>query len=131
MLASLSLRCGGYAAGLLRLFAPPFLPALPCWAAGSVIHAVHTTLLSEMGWLRPTHLFASWVHFGSAIREPPDYGFAAISLVGAVAGIAVGYRLYSRWRERDPLTRLGPAYAFIQHKYYLDDIYMGGLVRPI
>ena len=83
------------------------------------------------GFLGPTHLFADWVHFGTTIREPVDYGFAAISLVGAAAGILVGLRLYARWRERDPLTALGPVYTFIQRKYYLDDIYNGGVVRPI
>jgi NADH-quinone oxidoreductase subunit L len=83
------------------------------------------------GFLGPTHLFADWVHFGTAIREPVDYGFAAISLAGAAAGVVVGLRLYARWRERDPLTSLGPAYTFIQRKYFLDDIYSGGVVRPI
>src|SRR5207247_6963832 len=76
-------------------------------------------------------LFADWVHFGTVIREPVDYGFAAVSLLGAAAGVLVGLRLYARWRERDPLVRLGPAYTFIQHKYYLDDIYLQGVVRPI
>jgi NADH-quinone oxidoreductase subunit L len=84
-----------------------------------------------VGFLGPTHLFADWVHFGAVIREPVDYGFAAVSLLGAAAGIAVGYRLYSRWRDRDPLTRLGPVYTFIERKYYLDDLYLRGVVRPI
>jgi NADH-quinone oxidoreductase subunit L len=84
-----------------------------------------------VGFLGPTHLFADWVHFGEVIREPVDYGFAAVSLLGAAAGIAVGYRLYSRWRDRDPLTRLGPVYTFIERKYYLDDLYLRGVVRPI
>jgi NADH-quinone oxidoreductase subunit L len=26
---------------------------------------------------------------------------------------------------------LGPAYTFVERKYYLDDVYMRGLVRPI
>ena len=30
------------------------------------------------GFLGPTHLFADWVHFGPRIREPFDYGFAAV-----------------------------------------------------
>ena len=92
---------------------------------------VLAALSCVVGFLGPTHLFAEWVHFGEVVREPVDYGFAAISLLGAVAGIAVGYRLYSRWRERDPLMRLGPAYTFIERKYYLDDVYLRGVVRPI
>src|SRR5439155_20964527 len=51
------------------------------------------------GFLGPTHLFSDWVHFGTTVWEPVDYGFAAVSLLGAAAGIAVGYRLSGRWRE--------------------------------
>jgi NADH-quinone oxidoreductase subunit L len=78
------------------------------------------------------HLFAEWVHFGpEAHIETFNYGFAAVSILGALAGIAVGYRLYAGWRERDPLRALGPAYSLLERKYFLDDIYLGGIVRPI
>jgi NADH-quinone oxidoreductase subunit L len=60
-----------------------------------------------------------------------DYGFAAISILGALAGIAVGYGLYARWRARDPLRRLGPGYTLLERKYYLDDLYLRGVVRPV
>src|ERR671919_3024056 len=76
-------------------------------------------------------VFAEWVHFGEVHHEPFSYGFAAVSILGALAGIAVGYGLYRRWRERDPLRALGPAYVLIERKYFLDDIYMGGVIRPI
>jgi NADH-quinone oxidoreductase subunit L len=76
-------------------------------------------------------VFADWVYFGEAAHhEPFSYGFAAVSILGALAGLAVGYRLYARWRERDPLRRLGPAYTLLDRKYFLDDIYLGGIVRP-
>jgi NADH-quinone oxidoreductase subunit L len=76
--------------------------------------------------------FAEWVHFGEEAHHAPfSYGFAAVSILGALAGLAVGYRLYSRWRERDPLRRLGPAYALLERNYFLDDIYLRGIVRPI
>jgi NADH-quinone oxidoreductase subunit L len=83
------------------------------------------------GFLGPTGLFADWVHFGARVHEPFDYGFAAVSILGAVAGIALGYRLYLRWRTPDPLMALGPAYTFVERKYLLDDIYLGGIVRPL
>jgi NADH-quinone oxidoreductase subunit L len=77
------------------------------------------------------HLFAEWVHFGPEPHiETFNYGFAAISILGALGGLAVGYRLYARWRERDPLRSMGPAYTLLERKYFLDDIYMGGIVRP-
>jgi NADH-quinone oxidoreductase subunit L len=76
-------------------------------------------------------VFADWVHFGEVHHEPFQYGFAAVSILGALAGIAVGLRLYSRWREREPLRRLGPAYTLLERKYYLDDLYLRGVVRPV
>jgi NADH-quinone oxidoreductase subunit L len=79
----------------------------------------------------PTGVFFDWVHFGEAAHKPLDYGFAAVSILGAVGGIVVGYGLYRRWRERDPLLRLGPAYTLLERKYFLDDLYLRGIVRPI
>ncbi len=75
-------------------------------------------------------VFADWVHFGEVHHEPFSYGFAAISILGALGGIAVGYRLYSRWREREPLRALGPVYTLLERKYFMDDIYLRGIVRP-
>jgi NADH-quinone oxidoreductase subunit L len=234
MLAGLSLGPSGYTPGLFHLFTHAFFKALLFLAAGSLIHAVHSNNMSEMGGLRkkmpltfvvfligamalsgipplagfwskdeiiseafkthqywlfavtlgtavltafymtravlltffgdyrghtepheaplamaapmvvlaafaclagllgPTHVFVDWVHFGPVAEHVPvDYGFAAISLVGALAGVAVGYGLYRRWRDPDPLRTLGPAYTFIENKYYLDDIYEKGIVRTI
>ena len=34
-------------------------------------------------------------------------------------------------RASEPITKLGGAYTLLDHKYYLDDIYFGGIVRPI
>ena len=78
------------------------------------------------------HLFTDWVHFGPvAESEPFNYGMAAVSVIGALAAIAVGYRLYARWRERDPVRNLGPVYTVLERKYGLDDLYMRGIVLPI
>ncbi len=237
MVAGLSMGEAGYTAGLFHLFTHAFFKALLFLAAGSVIHAVHSNNMSEMGGLRkhmPTtfwtfaigsaalagippfagfwskdeiistafhqgkyalwavaaltailtafymmravlltffgehrghghphespavitgplvalavlsctvgflnatafniHEFTDWVHIGAVEHEPFNYGFAALSVVGALLGIAAGYRLYARWREREPLRALGPAYTLLERKYYLDDIYWRGIVRPI
>jgi NADH-quinone oxidoreductase subunit L len=78
------------------------------------------------------HLFTDWVHVGPvAESEPFNYGMAAVSIIGALAGIWVGYRLYAGWRERDPVRNLGGFYTVLERKYYLDDIYLRGIVRPI
>jgi NADH-quinone oxidoreductase subunit L len=78
------------------------------------------------------HLFGDWVHVGTEFTpETFNYGFAAISILGALAGLAVGYRLYARWQERDPVRRLGRAYGLLENKYHLDTIYLRGIIRPI
>jgi NADH-quinone oxidoreductase subunit L len=78
------------------------------------------------------HLFGNWVHVGERFEsEAFNYGFAAVSVIGVLAGIAVGYRLYARWQERDPVRKLGRAYVLLENKYHLDDLYMGGIIRPI
>ncbi|MCA1727700.1 MAG: hypothetical protein LC722_08665, partial [Actinobacteria bacterium] len=77
-------------------------------------------------------VFADWVHFSEeAHAEPFSYGFAAVSIIGALLGLLVGYRLYRGWRERDPVRRLGPFYTLLERKYYLDDVYLKGIVRPL
>ncbi len=76
--------------------------------------------------------FGSWVHFGEEAHEAVfSFGNAGLSLLVALAGIVLGFRLYARWREPDPLRALGPLYAFVRRKYYLDDLYVGGIVRPV
>jgi NADH-quinone oxidoreductase subunit L len=60
-----------------------------------------------------------------------DFVLAGITVALALGAIALGWRLYERYRERDPVRALGPIYTFIERKYFLDDIYMRGIVRPI
>jgi NADH-quinone oxidoreductase subunit L len=238
MVAGLGLGERGYTAGLFHLFTHAFFKALLFLGAGSVIHAVHTNNMSEMGGLRKhmpvtfvtfvigaaalagipplagfwskdeiistafatrhyaiwavalltavltafymtravlltffgeyrgqahphespraitgplvvlaglscvagflnatmfhIHLFTDWVHFGPVPEsEPFNYGMAAVSVIGALGAIAVGYRLYARWQERDPIRKLGPVYSMLENKYGLDELYMRGIVYPI
>jgi NADH-quinone oxidoreductase subunit L len=76
--------------------------------------------------------FRSLVHFGEEVHLVEfDFAIAALSVALALVGVAAGFALYRRHRVRDPLRRLGPLYTFLERKYYLDDIYMKGIVRPI
>jgi NADH-quinone oxidoreductase subunit L len=76
--------------------------------------------------------FRSLVHFGDEAHLVEfDFALAGLSVLLAVAGIAAGWLMYRRHRERDPLRRLGPLYTFLERKYYLDDIYLRGIVRPV
>jgi NADH-quinone oxidoreductase subunit L len=236
MVAALGLGQKGYTPGLFHLFTHAFFKALLFLGAGSVIHAVHTNNMSEMGGLRRkmpityatfgiatlalmgippfagfwskdeiiatafhTHHYAiwvvtlltamltafymtravlltfygeyrghghpnespramtypmlllaglsvvaglvgapfvsggfkSWVHFGAVEHVAFSYGLAVLSVGVGLAGFAIGYRLYATYREREPLTALGPAYTLLVNKYYLDDLYMKGIIRPI
>ena len=76
--------------------------------------------------------FGDWVHFGEEAHHAAFSFFnAGISLLVAGISILIGYRLYSTYRARDPLRAFGPLYTFVERKYFLDDIYMKGIIRPI
>jgi NADH-quinone oxidoreductase subunit L len=59
---------------------------------------------------------------------------ALLGLGAAAAGIALGTRLWRRdastQEERDRF-RVPVLYPLLEQKYYIDDLYMGGVVRPI
>jgi NADH-quinone oxidoreductase subunit L len=81
--------------------------------------------------------FQDWI----TVPGEAHHGFSTVynivlplaSLAIAGAAIWFGYRLFHLGHPRYDMLG-GPfawAYAFVQSKYYLDDIYMGGVVRPI
>mgnify|MGYP001825116990 CR=1 FL=1 len=63
-----------------------------------------------------------------------NYGLAALGTLAAVAGIFIGYRLWFADREtqkaRDTF-RIPVLYPLLENKYYIDDFYMDGIIRPI
>ncbi len=75
--------------------------------------------------------FGQWVFF----EHPHEAGFvpwvATLSTFGALAAIAFGAALYRRVREPDPVLRLGPVSTLLLRKYFMDDLYWKGLIRPI
>ena len=77
-----------------------------------------------------TRMFAAGDHHAASL----DLVLAAIGLAAAGAGIALGTRL---WRgaaatqaERDRF-RIAGLYPLLERKYFLDDLYMRGVVEPI
>jgi NADH-quinone oxidoreductase subunit L len=58
---------GGYSAGVFHLFTHAFFKALLFLAAGSIIHAVHTNNLSEMGGLRRAMPVTFWTFLIGAL----------------------------------------------------------------
>jgi NADH-quinone oxidoreductase subunit L len=76
--------------------------------------------------------FRELVHFGEEAHLAGfDLALAGLSVGLALVGILGGTALYRRYRDRDPVYRLGPLHTFLERKYYLDDIYLKGIVRPI
>ena len=76
-------------------------------------------------------LFRDWVHFPGAVGEAFSVGLAVLSVAVVLAGIGLGWRLYGRARERDPLLSLGWFSRLLVAKYHMDELYTGGIVRPI
>ena len=75
--------------------------------------------------------FMDWVYFG--VPEPAEFSpvVAGLSVLVVIIGLTAAYRLYRTYQERDPLRSLGSVYTVLEHKYYLDDLYLNGIVYPI
>jgi NADH-quinone oxidoreductase subunit L len=71
---------------------------------------------------------------GDHHAESLNYGLAALGTLAAVAGIFIGYRLWFADKEtqkaRDTF-RVPVLYPLLENKYYIDDFYMDGVIRPI
>jgi NADH-quinone oxidoreductase subunit L len=103
----------------------------PLW-----ILAAGTVTVGFLG-LPVVGVFQDWI----TVPGEEHHGFETLyniilplgSLLIAGAGIYVGYLLFYRERLRYNILA-GPfawTYRFVENKYYLDDIYLGGIVRPI
>ena len=83
--------------------------------------------------------FTSWVGTrGISINEyhPESFDFAAMSLglFAGVSGIVVAYLLYMKFGNAetgDEKIKLQPIWKILENKYYLDDLYIKGVVNPI
>ena len=232
MVAGLSMGPEGFTAGFFHLFTHAFFKALLFLGAGSVIHAVHSNNMSDMGGLRKTmpvtfwtmiigsfalagiipfsgfwskdellvvasdtqttwllitflvtagitafyttrmvlltffgeytghahphespramtgplillaipafgagllfSVFGQWVFFEHPHEAVVHWDIILISSAVAWTGIVAGYFTYRRRTAEDPLARrLGPVWGVLQRRYYIDDVYMRWIVRPI
>jgi len=76
--------------------------------------------------------FGGWVAVGGHAHVPDaNYGLIAVSVLVAVGGIALGRWMYMPAPATEPLRRLGVFHTLLVNKYYLDDLYMKGIVLPI
>jgi NADH-quinone oxidoreductase subunit L len=76
-------------------------------------------------------VFFKWVFFEEpeAIRFVP--WVATVSVGAALIGVLVGYTVYRQRREPDPVLAMGPISTLLIRKYYLDDVYLKGIIFPI
>jgi NADH-quinone oxidoreductase subunit L len=97
-----------------------------------IVLAVTTCFVGLLGFAPVGAPFLDWVYFGD---EPHEAIFspvvAAISVAVVLIGVAIGWTLYKRYRTPDPVERLGRLYRLLDHKYYLDDLYWRGIIKPI
>jgi NADH-quinone oxidoreductase subunit L len=76
-------------------------------------------------------LFGDWVRLPGVEGEGFAAGLAVVSVVVVLLGIGVGWAVYGRARERDPLLSMGPLSTLLRRTYYMDDLYLRGVVKPI
>jgi NADH-quinone oxidoreductase subunit L len=83
--------------------------------------------------------FSSWTRVGLPEGGTVHFGGASlplifISVAAAAGGIMFGRRMYVGRLAKDtpdPIERLGWFHKLLVNKYYLDDLYMKGIVYPI
>jgi NADH-quinone oxidoreductase subunit L len=75
--------------------------------------------------------FFDWVHLGIPEEVTFVPWIAVLSTIVALGGLFLAYTLYgARAPERDPILGV-PGYSLLEHKYYLDDLYLQGIVYPV
>ncbi len=91
-----AIAAGGYTAGLFHLFTHGFFKALLFLGAGSVIHAVHSNNMSDMGGLRKSMPYTYWTFVIGSVSLAgiiPFAGFWSKDEILATLGHA-GYTAY-------------------------------------
>jgi NADH-quinone oxidoreductase subunit L len=96
-----------------------------------VVLAVATCFVGLLGFAPVGAPFLDWVYFGAPEQAVFSLPVALLSIVAVAIGIYSGWTIYRTYREKDPTLNLGGFSTLLVHKYYLDDIYFGGIVRPI
>lgn len=87
--------------------------------------------------------FTSWFTELTAVRftvmgdyhpKAINFGMAAAGLSAALLGILIGYVLWNKDAETQEARdrfRIPLLYPLLERKYYIDDLYMDGIVRPL
>jgi NADH-quinone oxidoreductase subunit L len=96
-----------------------------------VVLAITTCFVGLLGFAPFGAPFLDWVYFGAPEAPVFSYAVAGLSVAAVGIGLYFGWVTYRRYREPDPTLNLGGFSNLLVHKYYLDDIYWNGIVRPV
>ena len=106
----LALGLGGWLAGVFHLFTHAFFKSLLFMCSGSVIHAVHTNEMTEMGGLRKKMPYTAYTML-----------IGCLAIIGAglpfpLAGVLVGF---SGFYSKDAIIEQGLSYAQVNPAHYV------------
>ena len=96
-----------------------------------IVLAITTCFVGLLGFAPAGAPFLDWVYFGAPEAAVFSPAVALLSIVAVAIGIYVGWVMYREYRGSDPTLNLGGFSNLLVHKYYLDDIYWNGIVRPV
>jgi len=96
-----------------------------------VVLAAATALVGFLGAAPAGAVFFQWVFFEEVETVTLVPWVATVSILAAVLGVLAGWRVYRERREPDPTLALGRFSTVLVDKYYLDHVYMKGIVFPV
>ena len=97
-----------------------------------VLLAIASATVGFLGAPQLGAVFGEWVNFGGHQEVAFNVTVALMGTAVGVLGTAGGYALYRIHRAADPMQKaLGPVWNVLQRRYYIDDLYMAAIVRPI
>jgi NADH-quinone oxidoreductase subunit L len=77
-------------------------------------------------------VFGKWVFFEQVHDATFVPWVALLGSTAALGGILIGWLVYGTHKEYDPAERaLGRVWTVLQHRYYIDDLYMAAVVLPV
>jgi NADH-quinone oxidoreductase subunit L len=103
----------------------------PTMTGPLVALAAATVTVGFLGAAPAKGVFFDWVFLESPEKVELIPWVALLSIAAAAIGVFLGYSVYRRYRDPDPTTELGWFSRLLERNYYLDDLYLNGIVFPI
>ncbi len=101
----------------------------PAMTVPLILLAILSIVGGWVGLPGEANLFGRWVHFGEE-EHAFSLGIAVLSVLIAAAGFWTGWAIFRHGKTK---IAVGNSwfYRLLQNKYYIDDLYMGAIIRPI